>query len=92
MNYPQDRIKYWSLDDQYITEMIINWKCWSVVWLLGNIQNECKNNKRLVWSNDGLTTESVEGIIKIPIYDLTFEYDQRSIPWQPIDFINDNII
>ena len=45
----------------------MTWTESTVVQAFKNIQNECKNNKMLVQSNDWLTTENVEVIIKITI-------------------------
>ena len=71
-------IKDCSLDDQYTVQTISPWKNWTVVRAFMNIQNECKNNKRLFISNDRLKTESVEVIIKILILWLTcWVYDKR---------------
>ena len=57
-------IKGWLLDNQYIIYMVILYKGLSVVWWLTYIQNECKNNKRLVQCIDCLTIESVHVIMK----------------------------
>ena len=47
--------------------MVITRKVLAVVQYFKNVQNECKKNKMLVWSNYILTTESVEVIIEMPI-------------------------
>ena len=60
-------IKDWSLEDQYIVEMIINYKGWTIVRKFKNIENEWKKNKSLVKLNDQLLTESAQVIIEIPI-------------------------
>ena len=53
-------IKYWPLDDLQTIEMVMTWKAWTLVQKFKNIQNECKDNKMVVQSNDLFTTESVE--------------------------------
>ena len=56
ITYPQIMIKYWSLDDQYIIEIIDPEKGWTLVRTFNNIINNCKKKKRLVWLNDILKT------------------------------------
>ena len=48
-------------------KIIITWKGWTLVRAFKNIQNECKDNIRIVLSNDSLRTKSMKVILKMMI-------------------------
>ena len=55
---------------------IITYKVWTVVWLLNNSKNECKNNGGLVRSNDRLRTKSI-GIILDKPFSMTHLFNTK---------------
>ena len=60
MTYLWNIITDWKLDGKWIVEMIMTWKGWTLLRAFKNIQYECKNNRRLVWSKYHLRTEIME--------------------------------
>ena len=65
----------WQLGNQYIVEIVISWKGWTAVRVINNIQGECKNNTRLVWSKKSENWNYGSDPWNINFDDLSFDCD-----------------